>query len=412
MNKMASILERVVPLGNLLRSLPFFDIARRGMMQTEQYVAFLRAMAIITETLESGLEMLAEQGRITGWNGSRRRAPIFERDLHHFLNPLVVDLPDVFNQAQKTASLIRLKSLEKPYELLGLLLAVEETLAWAATLAGQIRQAIELKAGMDWATMLPPSAVESIPGGFERDVEDGLREGLESLGRVITSISPERDDVRRILVASINPEAGRHPIPEDPRELEAALAAGKNCWTEFPYYAARYGERGRRFTGSDSAWIATLIGLNQPEIDRQIEWLANFLAVRGMPRVTMEFFLESLGREMVHRVPERSCEIAKLEKSAEPLRQARHRFLSESDGRMLIEEFEEAGLRLWPQAIGNIGRLIVSAVADEGNGVAGAEAALIDWLCEPGRFPQPWADLVRNTARRVREFSRPPSVVR
>ena len=35
----------------------------------------------------------------------------------------------------------------------------------------------------------------------------------------------------------------------------------------------RYGERGRQFTRSDSAWIATLAGHPFPVVERQIDWL-------------------------------------------------------------------------------------------------------------------------------------------
>ena len=55
-----------------------------------------------------------------------------------------------------------------------------------------------------------------------------------------------------------NPEAGDHVISVDPAEQSAAAAAIRASWREFPYYARRYGERGWRFSLSDTGWLQTL----------------------------------------------------------------------------------------------------------------------------------------------------------
>ena len=81
--------------------------------------------------------------------------------------------------------------------------------------------------------------------------------------------------------AALNPEAGRHAITDDPREVRAALRAGVRSWEACPYYERRYGRRGRRFTRSDSAWLVTLAGLPQTTVDRQIGWLARLLAAQA-----------------------------------------------------------------------------------------------------------------------------------
>jgi len=57
---------------------------------------------------------------------------------------------------------------------------------------------------------------------------------------------------------TLNPEAGEHPISAHPGEQAAAEAATRLSWKEFPYYAKRYGERGWRFSLSDSGWLQTL----------------------------------------------------------------------------------------------------------------------------------------------------------
>ena len=59
-------------------------------------------------------------------------------------------------------------------------------------------------------------------------------------------------------VAAINFEAGDHAMPQNPLEIDLALRAAKVAWEKYPYLAHRYGERGRRFTDSDSCWLVTL----------------------------------------------------------------------------------------------------------------------------------------------------------
>ena len=36
--------------------------------------------------------------------------------------------------------------------------------------------------------------------------------------------------------------------------------------SEFPYYQERYGERGKRFSDSDTCWLVTLTNLNQESL--------------------------------------------------------------------------------------------------------------------------------------------------
>ena len=59
-------------------------------------------------------------------------------------------------------------------------------------------------------------------------------------------------------IAAINFEAGDHAMPQNPLEIDLALRAAKVAWERYPYLEHRYGERGRRFTDSDSCWLVTL----------------------------------------------------------------------------------------------------------------------------------------------------------
>ncbi len=65
----------------------------------------------------------------------------------------------------------------------------------------------------------------------------------------------------------LNPAAGGVPVPEDVREVKAALRAGAVSCRVFPYLDWRFGERGEKFTRSDSAWLVWLTRLDQERVD-------------------------------------------------------------------------------------------------------------------------------------------------
>ena len=93
-------------------------------------------------------------------------------------------------------------------------------------------------------------------------------------------------------VAAINFEAGNHAMPQNPLEIDLALRAAKAAWEKYPYLEHRYGERGRRFTNSDSCWLFTLARApREIVVTKDLEWLRTVLASRGIPTVILEFHL-------------------------------------------------------------------------------------------------------------------------
>src|SRR5207245_1203744 len=79
--------------------------------------------------------------------------------------------------------------------------------------------------------------------------------------------------------------------------------AGAQSWERFPYYARRFGERGRTFTDRDSLWLAGLAARPEGDLPAQVEWLGGVLAARGMPRWLLECHLEVLYRELDRLAP-------------------------------------------------------------------------------------------------------------
>jgi hypothetical protein len=204
---------------------------------------------------------------------------------------------------------------------------------------------------------------------------------------------------------SLNPSAGHHVVTADPRELGACERAGERSWATWTYYARRYGERGRQFTRSDSAWIATLGDNAAPIVERQIRWLGALLAARGMPRLLLEDHLRILHEELVAAVPECASDYTVLLQAANSLRDERESAITEGMLAQLETGFHDLVKGAAEDEL-RAGALIGAAVADEQAGVAGAVDSLIEWLADRARFPAGWVAAVEQTLRRARGSGR------
>lgn len=200
----------------------------------------------------------------------------------------------------------------------------------------------------------------------------------------------------------INPEAGSHPVTADPREVAASVAAGERSWREFPYYQARYGERGRLFGHSDSAWLSLIAAREQPQVNAEVRWLGEVLSSRGMPQWLLERHLEFLHAELSAAVPEKREQYGRLLRAVDMLRDQRRAQIREQDFIALAEQFRRATGAEWSARLPNMGPLLVSAVADEAAGIAQAVPQLESWATDPSRFPAEWIAAVRATFQAAR----------
>ncbi len=204
----------------------------------------------------------------------------------------------------------------------------------------------------------------------------------------------------------LNPEAGSHPIPADPREIEAALRAGEVTWKRFPYYEERYGERGRSFTRSDSAWLVTLCEQEEAVAHEQVAWLGSVLAARGMPRWLLEQHLGVLHDELVRSIPDLASAFGNLRAAAEMLAAERRAHLGDDELHDLTIAFDSRVPSEWSERLPETGALLGAAVADERAGVENAVASLTAWLSDPGRFPDSWIAAVATTVREAQALAR------
>ena len=213
------------------------------------------------------------------------------------------------------------------------------------------------------------------------------------------------DGGRYALASQRHPDAGDHVVTADPAEREAAGRATDRSWNEFPYYAARYGDRGWRFGSSDGAWLATLCDQRPGAALGQVRWLAGLLAARGMPRLMTERHLELLHQELVAASPERAERYAVLLHCAGELRRARRAHLDDHEVRRIADAFE-ARVSAVEKRVPGMGALLAGTVADERAGVPNAVVALESWACDPARFPRPWIDAVQAALAEARAAAR------
>ena len=167
----------------------------------------------------------------------------------------------------------------------------------------------------------------------------------------------------------------------------------------FPYIDERYKERGRGFTKSDAAWLATLVELPETELLSQVEWLGRVLGNRGMPRIILEHQLELLHEELTVAVPEKADKFNRLIEAAEYLRRERFNHIDGPTFNDLVGEFKLATDGEMQGRFDGTGALILSAVCDQDAGISEAVNSLLPWLTDVERFPLSWGAEVSRICR-------------
>jgi hypothetical protein len=233
------------------------------------------------------------------------------------------------------------------------------------------------------------------------------KEIFHDLMKIFESLLPFNEKALGNHITSFNPEAGNYPITTNSKEINAALLAGMECWSEFPYYEKRYGDRGRRFTISDSVWLVTLSELSEDEAIKQVNWLAKLLAVRGMPTYTMEIQMHHLYANLLKENPEEKQKYLKLFLAAENLKDQRtyriHEISFENSDSIFEKCLNSAGVNeaVFTKLKRNMGRLIASSIVDSKNGISDSRKSLEDWLKNTDEFPEKWILAVENVYKEI-----------
>jgi heme oxygenase len=414
---MATLRAETRALHEQLMGLPYFAALTSREGELTSYVGHLRAMAIVHGAMDRELPRLADHAVVSVWRPELAATELLKRDHAFFRARHIPDIPRALDEALAVVANIRRRRVEDPASLLGYLYVLEGSRLGAPTLRALVARAFDPEElgelayltgeGGDearWASFCARMIAVVDDEAVEARVVAAAREAFAGLVAMFGALHPVGET--RFTIAAINPEAGAHAVPQDPREMSAALRVGDACWDEHPYLALRYGARGLRFTHSDSAWLATLATHEPSVIREQVTWLGGLLAVRGMPRLLLQRHLERLEEELSRAVPPRRASFAKLGVAARELADARDTAISRERAAALATEFEVAVAGVAEaQRIPRAGELLVAAVQDERAGVFGAVASVEGWLVDPSRFPAAWIAAVHATLAAARALT-------
>jgi heme oxygenase len=406
-----------------LESLSYFSVLADHKLPLECYVGQLSALAILHGVMENEIGACVDKRVSTLWSEELKKLPLLEKDIAFFRPRILSDLPSVIEIALAMTDKIRLRGIERPVSLLGYLYVFEGSTLGNAGHRPDISATFHLNALVgcayyasyqdqvkrNWKRFSEKmDSVLADPSGHDAIIE-AAQEAFEGLKELYSALYPLKKEAKVYHVTRINPEAGNHPIPADEREIRAALEASNRGWAEFPYYKWRFGDRGKRFSDSDTCWLATLITLEGKELEKQIAWLGRVLATRGMPVLMLETTLRVLYEELVKAVPDKKLSYDKLLEAAAAFFRERTKQIAESEVPRLAGDFEAAVGPELAEQYKNTGRLLMSAVADEKNGREGAVSAIQEWMTDPDRFPKAWISAVNDIIRKATALSDGPS---
>lgn len=399
-----------------LQTAPFFETLAACQLPLESFIGQLRALAVVHAVIEQAIEHCPDERVNSVWHVDMRRLPSLHQDLR-FLEPrAIADLKEAATAALVTADHVRLRSIESPLALLGYVYVLEGSTLGAVVLRPLYARAFLLTDGEGlsylgsdvpavyarWQQYQRRMNALRLDAGEREQVVQAAGDFFVRIEEIYRALYPVNPGSRTLLATTINPEAGRHPVPSDAREAEAALEAADDCWARFPYFEQRYGDRGRRFARSDAAWLATLCRLDPAQIVSQVRWLGRLLAARGMPTLLLQVQLEILADSLTRAVPEEQARHGKLLLAAADLRERRLGVLGENEVVAIAAEFDRAVGPEWSSRLPSTGHLLAAAVADERSGSDNAVDNLRAWMTDASRFPTTWVAAVDAALARAR----------
>lgn len=409
--------NQTIELHNKAHKIPYVVNFLKNNFSIISYIGHLRALAIIYGTLEnqlSNLEKLEIKDILGNYSS---KLPLILSDLEYLKADEVKDIMPAISNALHVADKIMLNSVENPYKLLGYIYTLEGSLNGGNVLKKHISETFNFqndeatkylscfdeKFKSFWYNFVKNLNTKVTENQQKEDILAASNEIFVDLMKVYEALFPIDEKTLGNHITSLNPEAGNFPIPTNPLEIKAAIIAGMNCWYEFPYYEKRYGERGRRFAVSDCVWLVTLSELDEADAIKQVNWLANFLAIRGMPTYTMEFQMQALYHELSKSIPANEQKYLKLLKTSENIKSQRtihfNETVFENCNSIFHNYFDELKVseKICLELKKNIGKLIASSIIDDKNGIPDVKNSLESWLKLKDIFPENWIRAVEKT---------------
>lgn len=375
---MAALRTETATVHHKIHTLPYFESLRKGLLPIDKYACHLHVLAVIWCALEHQLAVMHNAPGPALQSVLSSQWPQLKLDLDA-LGIQQIDAK-VVECALDIVSKILLRLARNSAALFGYLYVMQGSLQGGIVLSEKILAALKSQASIHYFNQPPEKITEQwarfsdilngsdLPDGQHRDIvlaANELFEGLYGLFVILGELSGRPAAAH---ITMINPEAGNHPMPTDPRIIAAAVRAGVRAWAHYPYLALRYGERGKRFAKSDSCWLATLITLPQADANRQVEWLVRLLAARGIPSVILVRHLQFLAETLNESQPEAHAQNLLLLKAAESLSALRRKHITDEEFLRLADEWQRrlGQNNLFPA---NSGEVLLSAYLDNLSGI-------------------------------------------
>ena len=397
---------------------PFVIAMTNGTLPLESYLGQLRGLAVILSTLEQALAQSRSPLIVLLRPLLTSRFKMLCDDLSFFAHNMAPDIVPAIKMALDFSRQIRTDVGESPDKLLGYLYVLEGT-----TRGNQVHlpdivncfkltdeRGVSFYRGYGEATETHWEEFRSVmnEAGSEvfQEAEQGCIELYEALERFHEALYPVDRNTLGYTATSLNPEAGEHPVPQKRELLEAALKAGQQCREEFSYYEKRYGERGRRFTESDVAWLAALT--NQPAeiITQQALWLGRVLSTRGMPLLLLERQLQLLV-ENLSKI-EAAVSTESLQITIATMRRQRLHVLSQDNFDAACGELSGALSCSLIADFPDLPLLLVAGQIDLLAGVPECKAVLITWLADRSILSEEELEKVRGILDSLRPGASDP----
>lgn len=204
------------------------------------------------------------------------------------------------------------------------------------------------------------------------------------------SSDPRSPDEVPLRLSAINPEAGQHPIPERETDVARALRCGAAAWRRFPYLAMRYGDRGRRFTSSDSCWLVSLYDLEESLVLANLQWLRTVLASRGLPTIILEDQLRKIDADIADHERERWESATGFRTMLEQLRAQRSALLDQDRHDELVAHWQSQFDACPGRRVRDAADLLISARLDTAAGIEHAWEVTRAWFVDPQVFSSQW----------------------
>ena len=396
-------------LHEAIEKLDFFVSLTDHDLPRQSAVSYLRGMAVIHSTLETSL--LRTAGADFGpWHEGCRRLDDLLATLG---NAEVAELPDIPGAVEASIDLadrILLDSGEAT-TLLGYLYVLEGSQLggqllrrhFAAALGIESEQVLyytrdrkTLKAR--WSQFRQRLDALDIDEASLAQMLEAARSCFEGISELARSCFPVVSCELRHRVTAINPEAGRHAMPRSEAEVTRALRCAQSAWLRFPYLDARYGERGRRFTRSDSCWLVALYDVEELLVVKSLSWLRKVLSSRGLPTLILETHLEMIDRNIEAEDPGRARQSTGFRTVISRFRAERDAILPPTVRGSLISQYQAQFDQCSGDDVPGAAEILVDAAIDTAIGIEQARDQVFSWMRDRERFTETWVDTVDRLA--------------